>query len=78
MSKKLNAMDFTRIMAPVLAMPRKKRDDGEQLLRDMRLAEEAVKVSAYNRLRVPIATPGPVTYAEAEEASGKGQGDATS
>ncbi len=75
MGKKLNAMDFTRLMAPVLAMPRKKRDEAEELLREKRLSEEAAKVAPYNRLMVPFDVPRSLSEPQAETASGKGQGD---
>ncbi len=84
MSKKLNAgggFKLGLVLGPEIEALAKYPD----LLRSVheRIHEiEAAKVATYNRLMVPVAKPGEVTDAEAEEAAKKmwgkdGQGDAS-
>ena len=51
MGKKLTTLEFTKLAAPILALPRKNRDQVEELLREKRLAKEAEKVARYNVAR---------------------------
>ncbi len=85
MSKKLNASEAFQIGMRVVEMLTPLRQHMEVLIavetkcRLWRLEPEAVKVAALNRTMVPVAKPGEVSDAEAEEAGEKvwkGQVDA--